>query len=88
MNAPAELLKATELAPSLKILLVMTILGLLPAILLTTTSSAVSRTSMLRFFEGGKVGLCGMPVHGHARDVCMFLAQAHSFCDRHLSHAR
>ena len=35
MNAPAELLKATELAPSLKILLVLTFLGLLPAILLS-----------------------------------------------------
>ncbi|HEY2407723.1 MAG TPA: flagellar type III secretion system pore protein FliP [Polyangiaceae bacterium] len=38
MNAPAELLKTAELAPSLKILLVLTVLSLLPAILLTTTS--------------------------------------------------
>jgi flagellar biosynthetic protein FliP len=35
---PANLLKTSELAPSLKILLVLTLLSLLPAILLTTTS--------------------------------------------------
>jgi flagellar biosynthetic protein FliP len=35
---PADLLKTSELAPSLKILLVLTLLSLLPAILLTTTS--------------------------------------------------
>ncbi len=35
---PADLLKTSELAPSLKLLLVMTLLSLLPAILLTTTS--------------------------------------------------
>jgi len=71
MNAPAELLKATELAPSLKILLVLTILGLLPAILLTTTSFV--RTVVVLSFVRQGVGAGQSPPTQVIMGLSMFL---------------
>ena len=71
MNAPAELLKATELAPSLKILLVLTILGLLPAILLTTTSFV--RTVVVLSFVRQGVGAGQSPPTQVIMGLAMFL---------------
>jgi len=71
MNAPAELLKAAELAPSLKILLVLTILGLLPAILLTTTSFV--RTVVVLSFVRQGVGAGQSPPTQVIMGLAMFL---------------
>ncbi len=71
MNSPAELLKATELAPSLKILLVLTILGLLPAILLTTTSFV--RTVVVLSFVRQGVGAGQSPPTQVIMGLAMFL---------------
>ncbi|HYQ42946.1 MAG TPA: flagellar type III secretion system pore protein FliP [Polyangiaceae bacterium] len=71
MNAPAELLKAAELAPSLKILLVLTILGLLPAILLTTTSFV--RTVVVLSFVRQGVGAGQSPPTQVIMGLSMFL---------------
>lgn len=71
MNAPAELLKATELAPSLKILLVLTVLGLLPAILLTTTSFV--RTVVVLSFVRQGVGAGQSPPTQVIMGLAMFL---------------
>ena len=71
MNAPVELLKATELAPSLKILLVMTVLGLLPAILLTTTSFV--RTIVVLSFVRQGVGAGQSPPTQVIMGLSMFL---------------
>jgi flagellar biosynthesis protein FliP len=59
MNVPAELFKNAELAPSLKILLLLTVLGLLPAILLTTTSFV--RTVVVLSFVRQGVGAAQSP---------------------------
>jgi flagellar biosynthesis protein FliP len=71
MNAPAELLKAAELAPSLKILLVLTILGLLPAILLTPTSFV--RTVVVLSFVRQGVGAGQSPPTQVIMGLSMFL---------------
>jgi flagellar biosynthesis protein FliP len=71
MNAPAELLKAAELAPSLKILLVLTVLGLLPAILLTTTSFV--RTVVVLSFVRQGVGAGQSPPTQVIMGLAMFL---------------
>ena len=71
MNAPAELLNATELAPSLKILLVLTLLGLLPAILLTTTSFV--RTVVVLSFVRQGVGAGQSPPTQVIMGLSMFL---------------
>lgn len=71
MNAPAELLKAAELAPSLKILLVLTVLGLLPAILLTTTSFV--RTVVVLSFVRQGVGAGQSPPTQVIMGLSMFL---------------
>jgi len=71
MNAPSELLKAAELAPSLKILLVLTILGLLPAILLTTTSFV--RTVVVLSFVRQGVGAGQSPPTQVIMGLAMFL---------------
>ena len=71
MNAPAELLNATELAPSLKILLVLTVLGLLPAILLTTTSFV--RTVVVLSFVRQGVGAGQSPPTQVIMGLSMFL---------------
>lgn len=71
MNAPVELLKAAELAPSLKILLVLTILGLLPAILLTTTSFV--RTVVVLSFVRQGVGAGQSPPTQVIMGLAMFL---------------
>jgi flagellar biosynthetic protein FliP len=64
-------LKATELAPSLKILLVLTILGLLPAILLTTTSFV--RTVVVLSFVRQGVGAGQSPPTQVIMGLAMFL---------------
>jgi len=71
MNAPAELLNAGQLAPSLKILLVLTILGLLPAILLTTTSFV--RTIVVLSFVRQGVGAGQSPPTQVIMGLAMFL---------------
>ena len=71
MNAHVELLKATELAPSLKILLVLTLLGLLPAILLTTTSFV--RTVVVLSFVRQGVGAGQSPPTQVIMGLSMFL---------------
>jgi flagellar biosynthetic protein FliP len=71
MNAPAELLQGTALAPSLKILLVLTILGLLPAILLTTTSFV--RTVVVLSFVRQGVGAGQSPPTQVIMGLAMFL---------------
>jgi flagellar biosynthetic protein FliP len=71
MNAPAELLNAGGLAPSLKILLVLTFLGLLPAILLTTTSFV--RTVVVLSFVRQGVGAGQSPPTQVIMGLSMFL---------------
>ncbi|MEP7052877.1 MAG: flagellar type III secretion system pore protein FliP [Pseudomonadota bacterium] len=72
MNAPAELLNgAGTLAPSLKILLVLTFLGLLPAILLTTTSFV--RTVVVLSFVRQGVGAGQSPPTQVIMGLSMFL---------------
>lgn len=71
MNAPAELLKTTELAPQIKILLVLTLLSLLPAILLTTTSFV--RTVVVLSFVRQGVGAGQSPPTQVIMGLAMFL---------------
>jgi len=71
VNAPAELLKTTELAPQIKILLVLTLLSLLPAILLTTTSFV--RTVVVLSFVRQGVGAGQSPPTQVIMGLAMFL---------------
>lgn len=68
---PADLLKTSELAPSLKILLVLTLLSLLPAILLTTTSFV--RTVVVLSFVRQGVGAGQSPPTQVIMGLSMFL---------------
>jgi flagellar biosynthetic protein FliP len=71
MNAPAELLQGGQLAPQLKILLVLTLLGLLPAILLTTTSFV--RTVVVLSFVRTGIGAGQSPPTQVIMGLSMFL---------------
>jgi flagellar biosynthesis protein FliP len=68
---PANLLKTSELAPSLKILLVLTLLSLLPAILLTTTSFV--RTIVVLSFVRQGVGAGQSPPTQVIMGLAIFL---------------
>jgi flagellar biosynthetic protein FliP len=68
---PVNLLKTSELAPSLKILLVLTLLSLLPAILLTTTSFV--RTVVVLSFVRQGVGAGQSPPTQVIMGLAMFL---------------